>query len=272
MLLPVGDDIHKPRFPVVPVALIVLNIAVYVLQSHLWNVSFDANDHQYEAPEAYVEFIQTWGLVPCELVRGQVVGLLTYMFLHGDLIHLIGNMFFLWTFSYSLEVGMGRWSLLGIYLVFGVVAGLCDALLDLSRDVPLLGASGAVAGLMGAYMVLYGLGSKIHTILFVFIPIRISCPAWLFGLGWFGTQFYFAGQDPEGAGGVAWYAHIGGFMAGVIVTEVCRNDTQAGLVRARRGLLRFEQRNTSVAAAQETGVLAGGPELDPDHPFVSRTR
>ena len=250
-MLSIGDNIDKRTFPVVPVILIVLNIVVFLIQNRIWTDAYNPQHHKTELPQEYVDFVMTWGLVPCDVASGQVMGVLTHMFLHGGMLHLIGNMFFLWTFSYSLETGLGRWSLLGFYVLFGVVGGLSHAVFDLTCDLPLVGASGAIAGLMGAYTVLYGLGSKIHAILILFVPVRVSVPAWLFGAGWFAMQFYSAGQDPDGASGVAWYAHIGGFLAGVIVTECCRYDTKADLVRDRQGLLRFEERNTQQGALPE---------------------
>ena len=105
---------------------------------------------------------------------------------------------------------------------------------------------------MGAYTVMYGLGSKIHAILFLVVPIRVSLPAWLFGIGWIATQFYWANQDADGASIVAWYAHIGGFLAGVIVMEFCRYDTKADLIAIVRGCCGLR----SVARQQKRGALS----------------
>ena len=262
MFIPLGDDIERRTFPVLPVILIFANVLVFSLQNRLWTEAVDAGYKGDEPPPSVIEFTETWGLVPTDLAQGRVVGVVTHMFLHAGLLHLVGNMIFLWAFSCSLEVGLGRWRLLAFYLVCGVVGGLAHALFHLSDDLPLVGASGAVAGLIGAHTVLYGLGSQIKGVLLLGItPVRMSIPAWLFGLVWFilqfdlseilGFEFLGLGADPES--GIAWNAHIGGFLAGVVAMEIFRYKTKTSLVRGDGGDLFFEE-GTS-AAAPDVGQL-----------------
>ena len=170
------------------------------------------------------------------MVEWDVIGLLTYMFLHGDPLHIIGNMVVLWAFACSLETGFGKWSLLGFYLCCGIAGGLLHAAADFSSELPLIGASGACAGLIGAYTVTYGLLSKIKTLIFFFFRFWVvEIPAGAFGVLWLLMQFWSAGMDSGEGGGVAWFAHIGGFFAGVALAYVCRNETEfdlrAGQVR-----------------------------------------
>jgi membrane associated rhomboid family serine protease len=232
MFLPIGDNIDRRDFPIVPVLLIFANIIAFALEIRICG---DAKESDVEA------FFQTWGLVPAELSDGKVIGILTHMFLHGGFSHIIGNMFFLWAFSCSLEISLGRATLFGFYLLFGIAGGLTHAFVDMQSELPLVGASGAIAGLIGAYTVLFGVTGKIRGLLFLWAtPIRISIPAWLFGIGWFGLQMFNADADPKGMSGVAWYAHIGGFMAGVVTMLICRRDTQCDVKVDRYGHVSLE--------------------------------
>ena len=236
MFLPLGDDIDKRSFPVIPTLLIVSNVIVFFLVArHLMETGAAKN------PVMIREFFRTWGLVPSELADGKLIGLLTHMTLHAGLGHLLGNMIFLWAFACSLEVCLGRWALLGLYVLCGVVGGICQATFDWTSTAPIVGASGAIAGLMGSYAILFGPLSKIKGLLFLgFTPVRISIPAWLFASGWIASQMYFANQDVQGNMGVAWHAHLGGFMAGILVGSLLRYDTNKTLVKDRHGILRFE--------------------------------
>ena len=249
MFIPYGDNIERQTMPVVPVMLIVANVLVFAYQIRI------VTDPACGNPEyAFMTFLKTWSLIPADLAQGQAVGLLTHMFLHGDASHILGNMLFLWTFACSLEVSLGRWTFLGFYLLFGVAGGLVHALSNMSNELPMLGASGAVAGLIGAYTVAYGPMSKIKTFIFLgFRPILISIPAWVFGAGWFCLQLLMAEFDSEAQGGVAWFAHIGGFMTGVVTMLICRHDTDGELQDCGDGYL------TLVKTASP-----GSPEIEPD--------
>jgi membrane associated rhomboid family serine protease len=277
MFLPIGDNIERRTFPVLTIALILINVVVYGIQFRKFHDAYHGtnsgkvachagrvcaaqfDDMEYgdeesewdmeewescqdgapwgedleklkAAYEAEFAFIKTWGLTPAELSQGQVIGLLTHMFLHGDFLHLLGNMVVLWAFACSLEAGFGRWTFLGFYILFGFAGGLAHFAANLGSDIPLIGASGAIAGLIGAYTVLYGPWSKIKTLFFFgYRVFTFQIPAAAFGFGWFLLQLLQADLDSDGASGVAWFAHIGGFVAGVVVAFVCRNDTACEL-------------------------------------------
>lgn len=228
MLIPIGDNIERRRMPIVPVILIVLNILMFIVEVWLAKTA--------PSKDFMTGFFATWGLAPEELAEGRIIGVLTYNFLHGSVGHLVINMVFLWAFAGSLERCFGRWTLAGFYMLFSVAGGLLHAGMDMSSDIPLVGASGAVAGLIGAYTVLLGPSSKIRALLFIwFAPIRVSFPAWQFGLGWFGLQILSGLFDTRSGSGVSWCCHIGGFIAGIVLAEVCRYDTDATIVRNRYG-------------------------------------
>jgi membrane associated rhomboid family serine protease len=239
MFLPIGDDIRHRTFPILPCILIAANFLVFAHQIRIIKAE-EGNARKIE--RAVENHYYTWGLVPKDLKEnGQVVGLLTYMFLHGGPMHLLGNMLVLWAFAVSLEAGLGSLTLLGFYLLWGLMGGLAHAAMDWSSDLPLVGASGAIAGLIGAYTILYGYDAKIHCLLWIgWRPINVKIPAIAFGLGWIGMQLLDASSDPEGVSGVAWFAHIGGFAAGAVTAWLVRNDTDRELCRDTSGNLAFK--------------------------------
>lgn len=138
--------------------------------------------------------------------------LITYMFLHGDWMHLIGNMLFLWVFGDNVEDAMGTISFTIFYLVCGVAAGLAHAAMHPESTAPLIGASGAVAGLIGAYLMLY---PRVGMWVLVLMRLPLKLPAILVIGSWVATQIFFVYADVND--GTAWWAHIGGFIAGVVL-------------------------------------------------------
>src|ERR1039457_4453836 len=190
--------------PVVTVLLIVINILVF-----LFEVSLE--------PFARNEFIATYGLVPDQF---SFLSVLTSMFLHGGWMHVLGNMWFLWIFGDNIEDILGSFKFLLFYLLCGFAAAMAQYLADPGSRVPMVGASGAIAGVMGAYLVKFP-HSRIHTLLFIFFFITtVEVPAWLMLIGWFLLQF-FNGVGSIGyshaaeRGCVAFLAHVGGFLAGI---------------------------------------------------------
>ena len=268
MLLPVGDNIQKNGLPAASIGLIVLNTLIFIFQF----ASFVGDDPQ-AVMEAEMDFLMTFGLVPGDFTEGQVLGLVTYMFLHGGWMHLIGNMVVLWAFAPALEQGWGRWSFLGFYGLFGLAGGLAHVFMNLGSLIPMVGASGAIAGLIGAYTVMYGPTSKIKMMfIFFFRPFFFQLPALVFGIGWIFLQLLNASDGGNVGGGVAWWAHIGGFAAGAFIAFVCRNETNAKLIDEGNGELRLvdneelaveilkrsEQEQADIAAATRARA-----ELDP---------
>jgi membrane associated rhomboid family serine protease len=259
-MIPLGDDNPTVRVPVVTIFLIVTMFAVWVL------VQGAGTDQELLATS-----VCNLGMVPGELSRmaplglsvpigrdlvcvidNQRINLLTpviSMFLHGGWMHIIGNALFLWVFGNNIEDVYGRARFLAFYLICGLVAAATHIAVDPASPVPTVGASGAISGVMGAYLVLY---PKVRVrMLFFFIIIFkvIPLPAWLVLLYWFGLQLLsglpeLLSPSPEMAGGVAVWAHVGGFLAGVLLARVFA-DPQ--LMQRRRDILLSRQEFDALA-------------------------
>lgn len=223
MFVPLYDDnqLRSIRFQFVTVALIVINILVYLLEaSHLDSgaiASFAVVPREL-LPASLID-----PLISAELISGDTLNVpefltpLTYMFFHGDALHLAGNMLFLWVFGDNVEDSMGHLKYLVFYLACGAFAGVMHALIGPSSDSPLIGASGAVAGVIAAYIMLHP-RVNVWVLAFKFIPLRISAA---FALGaWILMQIIMA-ILPQ-AGPVAWWAHIGGLIAGAFLVLILR--------------------------------------------------
>lgn len=214
-MIPLRDVIPSRTKPFVTVALLALNVLVYVRMMGL-------DEREFEA------MIRAWGLVPAVFSWGRVF---SSMFTHGGLLHLAGNMLYLWIFGDNVEDRMGHGRFLVFYLVCGVAAALAQTMVSPDSLVPMVGASGAVAGVMGAYFVLYP-KSRVLT-LFPFPLTLIEIPAvYLLGL-WFVMQFVnglgalVPPAEGQLAGGVAFWAHIAGFGAGAVLIFLFRRPERA---------------------------------------------
>ena len=205
-MVPLGDVSRRPaRVPVVTAGIIVVNVVVFVLEL----MRGDA-------------FVTQWAAVPSQIVSGHNwITILTAMFMHGSWSHIIGNMIFLWAFAPEIEDVMGRGRYLVFYLIGGLVAMLAQVAVDPRSTVPNLGASGAIAAVMGAFLVTYP-RDQIRTLLFVFVFARIRfIPAALLIGFWFLTQLFHAGRVAQvQTGGVAYLAHIGGFIFGAATARL----------------------------------------------------
>jgi membrane associated rhomboid family serine protease len=205
-MVPLGDASRRPaRVPVVTAGIIVVNVVVFVLEL----MRGDA-------------FVTQWAAVPAQIVSGHHwITILTAMFMHGSWSHIIGNMIFLWAFAPEIEDAMGRGRYLVFYLVGGLVAMLAQVAASPHSTVPNLGASGAIAAVMGAFIVTYP-RDQIRTLLFIFVfaRIRFIPAALLIGL-WFISQLLHAGAVAQvQTGGVAYLAHIGGFIFGAATARL----------------------------------------------------
>jgi len=182
-----------------------------------------------------------YGLISFQLWRGEDipptigapiwVTLLTSMFLHGGLIHLLGNMLYLWIFGPNVEASMGGGRFLVFYLICGLGASIFQAVLFPNATIPMVGASGAIAGVMGAYLVMYPWSRVLSLVPLFFFFHLIQIPAIiLLGL-WFLIQLLSGITDPAAMGGVAWFAHLGGFISGALLVLVFkRREIEAGLI------------------------------------------
>ena len=216
MFIPLKDTNPSRTYPIVNISLIVANLAVFFYQFTL-------------PPNAFKLFLLSNSTVPARIpsfLDGHTgfgvafLPLLTSMFLHSGLAHIAGNMLFLWIFGDNIEDFFGHLVYGLFYLVCGIGAGLLHILFNLHSTIPALGASGAISGVMGAYMLLYPRERILTLVFFFLIPI----PAFVILGYWFLLQFL-AGISALGAGasgGVAWWAHVGGFLLGMFLTGMAR--------------------------------------------------
>lgn len=207
-MFPIRDHNPSGSTPYVTYALIAINIAVFL---GYW--LFIRTEWALE------EFYYDWGLVPLFVTEGHDWhGLLTSMFLHGGWMHLLGNMLFLWIFGDNLEDEMGHFPFLAFYLAAGLGAAGLQILADPYSQIPMIGASGAIAGVMGGYLLLFPRAKvDVFFIFIVFFRI-IPVPAWLTLGFWFAIQIVSGSLTPTTEGGVAHWAHVGGFAAGFVLT------------------------------------------------------
>ncbi len=225
-VLPISDENPTEIRPVVTVALILLNVyAWFQLQGAGTEMALEAS-------------VLHFGTIPCEITarcaaEGLTTGtILTAMFMHGSWEHILGNMLFLWVFGNNIEDSMGHLRFLVFYLLCGAVAAGAHIYFNVGSELPAVGASGAISGVMGAYIVLYP-HARVRTWLppIFFFDVR----AMFFLMYWFALQLFMAyvefGAEAGEEGGVAVWAHVGGFVAGLVLVKVFENHT---LTRARR--------------------------------------
>ena len=244
MIFPIGDNVKKRSIPLITILLILTNVAIYFYSYRLQLL----DDGQFSDTSF---FFNVFGLSASQLASGAYQGLLTYMFLHGGFLHLLGNMIVLWAFGRTLEAGLGKVKFLMFYLVFGIVAGMSHVIVHPSSSLPLVGASGAVAGLIGGYAVAFGMKTKIKSVVFAGVCFfRLDLPALLFAAIWFGIQLFFA-MDSAGISTVAWFAHIGGFLTGVVAIMFFRNELQKLIVTAADGSISVNRQFKSINTATE---------------------
>jgi membrane associated rhomboid family serine protease len=235
-MIPIRDD--QPRFstPYVTYFIIALNAVVF-----LFELSIGTQGHR-----ALNGLIYQFGVVPQHFesaiqgsrrydLPGQSLTILTSMFLHGGWLHIIFNMWFLWIFGDNIEDHLGHFSYLIFYLVSGFAAAVTHILLNMNSTAPTVGASGAIAGVMGAYVVLYPKARVLTLVPLIVFFTFWWLPAWIFLGYWFVLQFLSGtatsiAETSSSAGGVAFWAHVGGFVAGVLLIK---------LLPERRGRYRY---------------------------------
>jgi membrane associated rhomboid family serine protease len=216
VFIPLKDLNPRRSYPIVNTTLILVNVLVFLYQYTL-------------PPYAFKLFMITNATVPARFpawlsghapFEAAFLPLLTSMFLHSGIAHIAGNMLFLWIFGDNVEDFYGHFTYLLFYLVCGIGSGLLHVLFNLNSAVPALGASGAISGVMGAYGLLYP-RSRILTLVFIFL---VPIPAVIILGYWFILQFL-SGVSSLGtvaSGGVAWWAHVGGFLLGMLITSMAR--------------------------------------------------
>ena len=226
-MIPLRDTVRSRSFPVATVSLIAANFILFIQELR-------------SSPQLLERIIFAYGLVPerfthwsdpggSPLSPWRLLPLVTCMFLHGGWLHLLGNMLYLWIFGDNVEDRLGSGRFVAFYLSCGVAAGLLQCWFDPDSPLPTIGASGAIAGVLGAYLLLFPRAKVMTFIPVLFLPWIVELPALLFLGVWFLAQlasgFFSLGRDLNG--GVAWWAHVGGFLAGMLLVAI--------LPRARRG-------------------------------------
>lgn len=223
-MIPIRDQNPTHRTPVVTYGIIALNVAIFLFGRFL-------------APSE-TAFVGEWGMVPARLgallagePKAEVLALLTplsSMFLHGGWMHLIGNMWFLHVFGDNLEDVLGRSRYLAFYLLTGLGAAAAQGMISPTSTIPMVGASGAISGILGGYVLLYPRAKVVTGIPIVFFIHLTVLPAFVFVGVWFaiqlGSAFFLGGAG----GGVAWFAHVGGFLAGILLIRPFFGDGPRG--------------------------------------------
>ena len=237
-MIPIRDTTPSKNFPIVNNLLIGVNVVVYLIQLMHGG---DLN-----------RFIYIYGLVPARYsvdrissyfsIGQQIFSLISFMFLHGGFLHLLGNMWSLYIFGDNVEDRMGSIRYLAFYLLCGLASGLSHLFINLDSNIPTIGASGAIAGVMGAYFLMFP-GSKVLTLIpILIIPYFIEVPAFLFLGIWFVFQFLNAAGSHGNIGGIAWWAHIGGFLFGMVFLKIFGSLPSSGFTEKVR---RVTERKTS---------------------------
>ena len=205
-MIPFHDENPTKHFPLLTIALIGGNIFVF-----FWEFSY---------PGQTSTLFINYGLVPDTFVQSPIQtypNVFSAMFLHAGFMHLAGNMLYLWIFGDNIEDVLGKVRFITFYLLCGLIAALCHVFMDTGSKVPMVGASGAISGILGAYLVLFP-KAKVKTLVFLGILITIiRLPAVILLIFWLGIQIYSNMAMSSEGGGVAWMAHIGGFVAGMVL-------------------------------------------------------
>lgn len=206
MFFPFHDENPTRHFPLLTIALIGANVFVF-----FWEFSY---------PGHIASLFTNYGLVPSHFVEAPIQtypNVFSAMFLHAGFMHLAGNMLFLWIFGNNIEDVLGKIRFITFYLICGMIAAMCHVFMDTGSEIPMVGASGAISGVLGAYLMLFP-KAKVKTLVFLGILITIvRIPAAFLLIFWLGIQIYSNLAMGSEGGGVAWMAHIGGFIGGMIL-------------------------------------------------------
>ena len=230
-MIPLRDTIQSRNYPIVNTTIIGLNVVVFLVELG-------------HGPKMN-QFLLTYGLVPARYsvpeiashfsFGQQAFSLLSFMFLHGGFWHLVGNMWSLYIFGDNVEDRLGSLRYIIFYLLCGWASGVTHLFMNWHSHIPTIGASGAIAGVMGAYLILYP-GSRILTLIPIFfIPYFIEVPAYVFLGIWFLIQFLSAAGTDAQTSGIAWWAHIGGFLFGMVFLKLFSKVPQLGVTNKLRG-------------------------------------
>jgi membrane associated rhomboid family serine protease len=219
-MFPISDSIRSNKIPIVTLAIIAANLFVFYRQLMAPNEAFIM---EYALVPSAVNFLNPYTLIP----------FVTSIFLHGGFFHILSNMWFLWIFGDNVEAHVGRIKFAILYLVSGIIGNLAQFLINPASDIPMIGASGAVSGVLGSYLILFP-GYKIKTFVILFFYITITeIPAILYIFYWFIIQLFSGIASLPitfATGGVAFWAHVGGFLSGIILTRRFKSKKDTGVI------------------------------------------
>ncbi len=255
-MFPLKDNIPTDRSPILTIAFIVINVIVYfALQrggilsgpSDSGVIDYGAIPYEITHPGKHCDIAGP--SIACEGQPGvvgtasdqppTVLTLFSSMFMHGSILHLGGNMLFLWIFGNNVEDSMGPVKFVVFYLLGGLAADAAQILVDTGSQIPTLGASGAVAGVLGGYLLLFPRARVVTLVFIIFFFTILELPALLFLIIWIGQQFLFAYFDligPQEGGGVAYFAHIGGFVFGLLLIRAFASEKRRKRQLERAGM------------------------------------
>jgi len=259
-MIPIRDNQPSSTVPVVTYLLIGINLLMFIFQMQ---IGFNNEG-----------FFYAYGLVPAKYTvnemskhftaANQLISIFSYMFLHGGFLHFLGNMWTLYIFGDNVEAHFGSFRFLGFYLCCGILSGLFHSFLNPMSMVPTIGASGAIAGVMGAYFLLYPKSQILTLIPIIIIPWFVEIPAFIFLGFWFLIQFFNATGSGSGSG-IAWWAHIGGFIAGILLVQLNKKVPESG---ARQKIHQFTAKKHTpklqmivTSGAQDSPDLHGNIEI-----------
>ena len=254
-MLPIRDTVQSRTYPVVNSAIIAANVLFYLIEMaqgdrlEQFFIVYGLVPARYSVPEIAVYF--SWGQ--------QVFSFFSFMFIHGGFWHLLGNMWSLYIFGDNVEDRLGPFRYLFFYLLCGLASGLSHIFLNLDSRVPTIGASGAIAGVMGAYFLLYPKSRILTLIPILFIPYFVELPAFVFMGIWFFIQFVSAAATPAQGGGIAWWAHIGGFVFGMICLKLFMQIPETKFTQKVRKKI-YKQKTPRLQVISTTGST-GAPHL-----------
>jgi len=227
MFFPIKDYNPTKTIPHITIILIVLNVLIFIFQSYLASPGLSYYVNHYSMVPYEITHMQNVKVLVDRDMFGNpefqerglspALSIITSMFMHGSIMHLLGNMLFLWIFGNNIEDYLGKVFFVFFYLLSGTAAAFLHILFNLNSLTPVIGASGAVSGVMGAYLILYP-KAKVKTLVFIFIIVTfVDIPAGIFLALWFIFQFFYSTS-----GGIAWLAHVGGFIAGVLLIYIAK--------------------------------------------------
>lgn len=253
-MIPIRDINSSRNFPVVNTLIIGINVAVFLLQMSYGN-EMD-------------RFVYIYGLVPARYSVPhvsvyftpfqQIFSFISFMFLHGGFLHLLGNMWSLYIFGDNVEDRLGPFRYLLFYLLCGFASGLSHLLLNMNSTIPTIGASGAISGVMGAYLILHPRSRILTLIPILIFPWFVEIPAFFFIGFWFVLQLLNAAGSHAGGGGIAWWAHIGGFLFGIVFLKLALKLPSTGVSR------KISPMTTKKKTSRLQVIQPGGPADDPN--------